>query len=123
MSEVNRGTCQYCGQSRIVETVGEVSQAERDAMATDQCFCPEAKEARRKAEREKKKTKYLEEKFKGSPAKEFMAHCIEAVDKWDSGIEYVQVKLDNGWTHKVYLNKDSDLKIKITKKNEEETTI
>lgn len=123
MSEANHGTCQYCGQSRIIETVGEVSQAERDAMATEACNCPEAQSAKRKAERDQKKETYLHEKLANPEHRELMAACIEAVDKWDSGIDWVQIRMTTGEVHKISMTKDYNLKIKVTKKNEEETTI
>ncbi len=122
MSEGKYGTCRFCGQSKLVTTVGDVSQSELDMMVTDSCDCPDAKSDRRVRERKKKKDEYLES-FSIENVRQFMQECLDAVDKWDSGIKDVQVRLDDGWTHKIYLNKDSDLKIKTTKKNEEETTI
>ena len=123
MSEDNLGYCRYCGQSQIVITVGEVTQEKRNELATDQCHCAQAESAKRKKMREKKKADYLEENFPDDPLKSFIAQCIDAVDTWDMGVDSVQVKLDDGYTHKIYLNKDHDLKIKATKKNEKETTL
>ena len=39
------------------------------------------------------------------------------------GLESVQLKLDDGYTHKISLDKDYNLKIKATKTNKKETTL
>ena len=123
MSEDNLGFCKYCGQSQIVVTVGEVSQEKRNEIATGLCQCAQAQEARRKEDRKKKKEDYLEENFPDDPLKSFVAQCIDAVDTWDMGLESVQLKLDDGYTHKISLDKDYNLKIKATKTNKKETTL
>lgn len=119
MSEGNMGHCHYCGQGQIVQTVGESTQELRDEIATNKCTCPGALAAKRQQAKEDKKRDYLE-RFNDGPVKSFMAQCVEAVDCNGLDVEYVQVKMSDGYLHKFYLNKDCDLRIKITKKNEEE---
>ncbi len=119
MSEGNMGQCHFCGQSRIVETIGESTQEVRDGIATNLCTCPGAMAEKRAQAKAEKKKNYLE-RFNDSPVKDFMSKCVEAVDCNGLDIEFVQVKMGDGYTHKFYLNKDCDLRIKITKKNEEE---
>ena len=113
--------CPYCGQSKMVEDTGDPEQNRQQA--ADSCFCEGAKQVRRIRQRNEKKKKYLDERFINEADREFIAHCIDTVDTWDTGVESVQVKMSDGYTHKIYLNKDNDLKIKATKKNEEEVTI
>ena len=119
MSEGNMGQCHYCGQSRIVETIGETTQTVRDEIATNLCTCPGAMAEKRAQAKASKKRDYLE-RFKDNPVKEFMSSCIETVDSNCLDIEYIQVKMADGYMHKFYLNKDCDLRIKVTKKNEDE---
>ena len=123
MSGDNLGYCKYCGQSQLVVTVGEVDQEKRNELATEMCHCAQAEEAKRKAQRKEKKERYLEDNFPDEPLKSFVCQCIDAVDTWDMGIESVQIKLDDGYTHKISLDKDYNLKIKATKTNKKETTL
>lgn len=116
------GTCRFCGQSHMVETEA-TDQATIDCMATDMCDCPDAKSERRLQERAQKKKNYLDERFTDGAVRDYMERSLDIVDSLDSGVEYVQVKMTTGHTHKIYMTKDYDLKIKVTKKNEEETTI
>ena len=113
--------CPYCGQAKMVEASEDPDKML--AAAVEACFCEGAKKERRMMQRIEKKNKYLNERFKDHPAREFVNTCIETVDTWDTGVESVTFKMADGYTHKIYLNKDNDLKIKATKKNEEEVTI
>lgn len=113
--------CPYCGQSKMVEDTGDPDQNRQQAV--DSCYCEGAKSERRKKQREDKKRRYLEQRFTNEADRDFIKACINVVDTWDTGVESVQVKMSDGYTHKIYLNKDNDLKIKATKKNEEEVTI
>lgn len=113
--------CPYCGQSKMVEDTGDPEQNRQQAI--DSCVCEGAIKERRVKLRNKKKKRYLEQRFDNEADREFIAACIDTVDTWDTGVESVQVKMSDGYTHKIYLNKDNDLKIKATKKNEEEVTI
>ena len=119
--------CPYCGQAKMVEASENPDKmqaaAEETRLAVEACFCEGAKKERRIKQRNEKKNKYLNERFKDHPARDFVSMCIETVDTWDTGVESVQFKMSDGYTHKIYLNKDNDLKIKATKKNEEEVTI
>lgn len=42
------GTCIYCGQSMIIETVGVATQEQLDKWATEKCTCEQAKKAQEK---------------------------------------------------------------------------
>lgn len=113
--------CPYCGQTKMVEASED--PAKMQAAVVEACFCEGAKKERRMIQRNEKKNKYLNERFKDHPARDFVSMCIETVDTWDTGVESVTFKMADGYTHKIYLNKDNDLKIKAVKKNEEEVTI
>ncbi len=113
--------CPYCGQIKMVEDTGDPADLKEKAI--DACFCEGAKQQRRIKQRNEKKKRYLEQRFTNEADRDFIARCIDTVDTWDTGVESVQIKMSDGYTHKIYLNKDNDLKIKATKKNEEEVTI
>lgn len=85
------GVCRFCGQSMMVETLGDVSQEERDLMATDMCHCPEAEADRRRRDREEKIDAYVDKHF-SKQQKPFVLDCIEQVKTWDSGIDEVTIK-------------------------------
>ena len=123
MSEDNLGYCKFCGQSQFVNTLGDVTAEKRNEIATSLCTCGPAQAEKRKQERIKKKERYLEENFPDDPLKGFMAQCIDAVDTWDMGVDSIQIKLDDGYTHKISLDKDYNLKIKASKTNKKETTL
>ena len=61
------GKCRFCGQTAIIQTVGEISQDERDIMATDKCMCPEAQSERRKKERREAIEKFVRKNFDEAP--------------------------------------------------------
>ena len=111
MSEANQGTCQYCGQSRIIETVGEVSQAERDAMATDLCYCPEADQLRRKKERQDKIDMFVADHFKGH-IKDKIYEAIDEVTESGNGILEIGFKTADDMNIRVYVDSDYYLHIK-----------
>ena len=74
------GTCAFCGQSVFVDTIGEVTQAELDSMATDKCMCPDAQSERRKKERKAKIEAYINKHFNERIGK-FVREAIAMVVK------------------------------------------
>lgn len=107
----NMGTCQFCGQRRFINTVGEIDQEERDRIATDLCECIDAKTAKRKAERSEKIKDYVEDEFPVEVA-EFVTKGIELVD--DQSIEKVTVKIDDDWNVEIW--RDANLYLHIRQK-------
>ena len=115
----NVGTCAFCGQTAIIETVGEVTQAELDAMATDKCMCPEAKTERRKKERRAKIEAFINKRFSGNMA-DFVRKCIEMVESFE--VDKISVNYDSK-TLTIWLDSDSCLHLKIQKREDDELKV
>lgn len=115
------GVCQYCGQSMIIQTVGDnLTQGELDAKATDLCNCPEAQSERRKRERKEKVDKFVKKHF--SPELSSLIHyAIKMVEQQDL-VEY-QSKLPDDRIVKIWLDNDQYLRIKIKKTEDEELKV
>lgn len=109
------GTCKYCGQTAMITTVGEVSQAELDVMATEKCMCQEAQSERRKKERKEKLREYIRKTF-DEPLDQFIHDAFELVD--DVHVDDVTIKIGS---RSIKIWRDSDLYTHIkTKRTEDE---
>ena len=109
------GTCKYCGQTAMITTVAEVSQAELDCMATDKCMCQEAQSERRKKERKEKLREYIRKTF-DEPLDKFIHDAFEIVD--DQHVDDVTIKTGS---KSIKIWRDSDLFTHIkTKRTEDE---
>lgn len=98
------GTCAYCGQTRVIETIGEVTQAELDVMATERCLCKEAQDEKRKKAREAKIKEFIHKKI---PYEKLAGEILMLVDcVLDSTFEDVTIKLYNDKVVRIW--KDSD---------------
>lgn len=115
--ESKLGFCKYCGQSQIIETLGDVGQEERDLIATDKCHCPEAESERRRKEREEKIKAYVNKHFTDTQ-EAFVLDCIEQVKTWDSGIDEVTIKSGCKQT-KIWIDADEYIRLK-TKETEDD---
>lgn len=107
----NTGTCKFCGQSVFIDTVGEVTQAELDAMATEKCNCPAADQERRKKEREQKTEEFVNKHFKGR-IRDKIYQAIDDVTDSNNGIIEVAIKTSTDWSIRVYVDSDYYLHIK-----------
>ena len=112
------GRCAYCGQSRYIHTLGEVSQAELDAMATDQCLCAEAQAVKRKKAKEKKIKEFVEKKFIKQEMIDFIWSAIRMLE--DSRIEEFQIKIYKDRVCKIWVDNDGYLHIRIKKTEDDE---
>ena len=109
------GTCKYCGQTAMITTVAEVSQAELDCMATDKCMCQEAQSESRKKERKEKLQQYIKKTFE-EPLDRFIHDAFEIVD--DQHVDDVTVRTGS---KSIKIWRDSDLFTHIkTKRTEDE---
>ena len=113
------GTCAFCGQSIFVDTIGEVSQAERDAMATDKCKCPEAQSEKRKKERRAKIDAYIKKHFDVS-MEQFVQDSIKMVE--DYVVDKVSINYDSK-TCTIWLDSDSWLHLKIQHREDDELKV
>ena len=61
------GTCKYCGQTRIIQTIGEITQARADELASEQCDCQGAKVEQNRARKIKRADEWAENRFENTP--------------------------------------------------------
>lgn len=115
----NVGTCAYCGQTAIIETVGEVTQAELDSMATDKCMCKEAQSERRKKERRQKIKNYVSKHFSAERI-DFVNDAIAMVEGFD--FDKVSMNFD-AKTCTIWMDSDSYLHIKIQHREDDELKV
>ena len=112
------GTCAYCGQTRAIETIGEVTQAELDVMATERCLCQEAQAEKRKKAREAKIKEFIHKKF---PYEKLAGEIIMLVDcVLDSTFEDVTIKLYKGKVVRIWKDSDNYIRIKIKRVEDDE---
>lgn len=113
------GTCAFCGQTAIIETIGEVSQAELDQMATDKCMCKEAQSERRKKERKQKIKTYVEKHFSAEKI-DFINAAITMVETFV--FDKVSMNYD-AKTCTIWMDADSYLHIKIQHREDDELKV
>lgn len=112
------GTCKYCGQTRIIQTIGEITQARADELASEQCDCQGAKVEQNRARKIKRADKWAENRFENTPeVLDLFRQAFRSVT--NNEIDQVSIK-DNSWTHVIKLDSDGYLNIKSSKKVEEE---
>ena len=111
-------TCKHCGQTRLIQTVGEISQARADEIASEQCDCQGAKVEQNRQRKIKKANEWAEQRFENTPEViSLFKEVFRSVT--NNEVEKVSIK-DNSWTHVIQLDSDGYLNIKSSKKVEEE---
>ena len=113
------GTCQFCGQSLFIDTIGEVTQAELDSMATDKCMCPEAQSERRKKERKAKIEAYINKHF-DLRIGNFVREAIAMVEDFE--VDKISINYDSK-TLTIWLDSDSWLHLKIQHREDDELKV
>ena len=112
------GTCAYCGQTRAIETIGEVTQAELDVMATERCLCQEAQAEKRKKAMEAKIKEFIHKKF---PYEKLAGEILMLVDcVLDSTFEDVKIKLYKDKVVRIWKDSDNSIRIKIKRTEDDE---
>lgn len=101
-----KGCCEYCGQSKLIEAEEGLSQAEYDALVTDQCDCPQAKSEKRKRETAEKVDEYINTEVSPSARDVFRA-AVEAVKGFL--IDSITIVDNDGWRTKISVDKDGYL--------------
>ena len=114
----NVGTCAYCGQTRVIETLGEVTQKELDRMATEGCICQGAQDEKRKKARKAKINEFIRKKFPPEKLAGEMLQLIDAVE--DDTFEEVTVKLYKDKIVKIWRDSDNFLHIRIKRTEDDE---
>lgn len=116
------GTCKYCHQIRTIEHIDEdATQEERDEIASSECNCKGAKEAREidyQIQRAKAAIRQIASK-KDEDAAEIFAAGLRAVVEGD--IQSIQVKARNGMKYQM-ARKEKKIVVKSIETNEEESS-
>lgn len=112
------GVCRFCHQQRIIKTIGEITQAKADEIATDECDCEGAKNYQNRQRKIEQATEWARNRFNKSPKLQelFIASFNHVVNH---DVKEISVKAGE-WTHKVFLDGDGYLTIKSGKKVDEE---
>lgn len=112
------GSCRFCGQQRIIKTIGEITQEKADEIATNECDCQEAKVYQNRASKIKKAREWADNRFMGHETVTSLFY--EAFDRIvNHDVDKISIK-DGDWTHNVFLDSDGYLTIKSGKKVDEE---
>ena len=118
--EKKLGVCRFCGQSKMIQTVGDVSQDKLNEIATNECFCDGAVLWRKKEQRKADIEKFLD----GVPedSRGLFKTAINYIEEDDNEVEYVAIKTSDGWTTKFNRSNDGDLvinqKMSLSKRSE-----
>lgn len=118
----NTGTCRFCGQSSIVETVGESTQEERDLIATERCTCPEANTERLRKEREAKIKEFVEKHFSYDQQDIVKAMVATVRKHYENGMDEISFKSGCKQT-RIWIDADNYIHIKTKKTEDDELKI
>lgn len=112
-SEIQIGCCKFCGQSYQLETSGVCSQERLDEWATEKCDCGEAKEEKKRKEREIKAKMNIATLFggEGGAVKILMA-AVHPVT--ECAVDSVTVNISNGVKGTIKLTSKGKIQIKRT---------
>lgn len=114
------GVCRFCGQQRIIKTIGEITQAKADEIATNECDCKEAKVFQNRASKIKRAREWADNRFMGH--EEVIQLFYEAFDRIvNHDVDKISIKAGD-WTHNVFLDNDGYLTVKSGKKVDEEVS-
>ena len=114
------GRCRFCGQTAIINTVGEISQDERDIMATDRCMCQDAQSERRKKERREKIEKYVKKHFEPDMG-HFIHRLVHMVG--DNELTDVTLNLPDERVVKIWVDANAYIHIRVKKATEDELKV
>lgn len=112
------GICAFCGQTRVIETIGEVSQLELDRMATERCLCGEAQAEKRKKARKAKINEFIQRKFPDEKRRALITELSDAV--WEDTFEEVNLKLYKDKNVRIWRDAENYLHIKIKRTEDDE---
>lgn len=115
---LTQGTCRFCGQTKLLKTVGDITQSQADEMATEGCDCSDAKVWQNRQSKISKAKEWARLRFERTPnILSIFFEAFELVTNHD--IEKVSIR-EEDWTHNIFLDSDGFLNVKSSKKVEEE---
>lgn len=117
-SEIQIGSCKFCGQSYQIETSGVCSQERLDEWATEKCDCGDAKEEKKRKEQEIKAELNIEILFGGEGgAVKILRAAVHPVA--ECTVDSVTVNIGNGVKGTIKLTSKGKIQIKKTKTEED----
>ena len=114
------GKCRFCGQTAIIQTVGEVSQEERDIMATDKCMCPQAQSERRKKERREAIERFVKKNF-DVDMRHFIHRLVQMVTNND--LTEITLVLPDERSVRIWIDSGAYIHIKVKKVTDDELKV
>lgn len=115
---LTQGTCRFCGQTKLLKTVGDITQSQADEMATEGCDCVDAKIWQNRQSKINKAKEWARLRFEHTPnILSIFFEAFELVTNHD--IEKCSIR-EEDWTHNIFLDSDGFLNVKSSKKVEEE---
>ena len=114
------GTCKHCGQPRIIQTIGDITQEQADEIATSECDCDGAKKERERERMIEQAEEWIDGRFENKPYVKPVFFCaVKSVVSHE--IKEASIK-EGEWTHKIALNSDGYVVIKSSKNVNEEVS-
>lgn len=107
------GACRYCGQTKVIHPLFEISEEEADERATWECDCLEAEEERKKRDRRDRAVAAVKNKFGAAVPEEDQAP-ERVVDMMIAAIDAVMEKEAESVT--ISISKTVKAKISMTGK-------
>lgn len=117
-SEIQIGSCKFCGQTYQLETSGICSPEQLDEWATEKCDCGEAKETREMKAAEDKAEKNIEKLFGQYDTGAILKAAVHSVAI--CAVDSVVVNIGNGVKATLKLNKG---KVQVQKTITETSTL
>lgn len=113
------GTCKYCGQIVLIDSQEDMSEAERNYYAVEQCSCDGAKKEREREQRILAANAYIDEAFEDEKAQDLMKAAIWAIT--NDAVDCCQVQIGQR-NYKIDIDTAGMLRIKRTYKEQSEET-
>lgn len=111
-SEIQYGSCKYCGQTYQLETSGMCEQDRLDEWATEKCNCSEAKEERKREKQELEAQINIKEMFGEYDAAPVLRAAVHPVAM--CAIDSVTVNIGNGVKGTIKMTGKGKIQVKKT---------
>ncbi len=112
------GTCRFCGQTRVIETLKELTQLELDEAATENCICEGAIEDKRKRARRTKINEFVNRKFGENKLADSIRSLADLVE--DGTFEEVTFKLYKDKIVRIWKDSEFNIYIRIKRTEQDE---
>lgn len=113
----NYGMCKFCFQQVLIDTDKELTEEERNELATEQCTCKEAINERNRKLALKAVQEWIEHRFKESVLQEAMRATVQAIE--EKQLNKASMKIGK-YKFEIQKNTENEIVIKTLYKDEEE---